>query len=438
MDPDAGAMDVAVHSDDDLPRGWRARFFDALLDAYPTRDALTQLLLLGLDYEIERIVSPTAGTEEAVTRIIQWARSERLQELVTAACRRAPHHEGLRLVAVEVGWAPAAAGSATEAIASVRTGLRALRALITPETRVALASFRSRLEGADRRLKRVADYKALHDRLHDVQFRLYAPIDSVERDFPGGESKVQLQLYALAFRSELAKFREIAGRETIASGDVEWIEDDLVEAQGLLGAAIDGLDAQKLAQALQRLRDVVQQQPTVINHGLLQAVADLDLADLISSLAAVSTQIAAQGGDAELAGWVTRAAGDLGTVREALDRHVQDHKNWQRADRELWRFEAELARAAGDVAPTWAGVERALQRVVANDAPWALELREVAALISQSVGNGGSVLTLLFARCRTLASDRFYQVDKDLKQLCDRIAPLGADVDALVNRMNEQ
>ena len=62
----------------------------------------------------------------------------------------------------------------------------------------------------------------------------------------------------------------------------------------------------------------------------------------------------------------------------------------------------------------------------------------MAALISQSVGNCGTALVLLFARCRTLASDRFYQVDKDLKQLCDRIAPLGADVDAIVNRIGEQ
>ena len=41
-----------------------------------------------------------------------------------------------------------------------------------------------------------------------------------------------------------------------------------------------------------------------------------------------------------------------------------------------------------------------------------------------------------FTHFQTLAGDRFYQVDKELKQLCERISPIGRELEAVVQQLH--
>ena len=340
-------------------------------------------------------------------------------------------------MAGEIGLEPPPDHSTPEAVAVLRTGLRALRELLDPRLGDALAGFRASFEGADRRLQRVAAYKALHDRLHDLQFRCFAPISRLVSTFPQPETTTQLRLETRTLQSELRKIREIAGGPSLTGDDLSWIEDNLALAETFLLAAAAETSVSRLQQAIALLRDVVQVQPPSVNKLLIDAVRALDLGQLVNSLSSITAHLATLDVDSELPAWVERAGRELQVLHSGLLQQIESHRLWQRVDDRMRLFESTIAQSGGDVQPVWALVESAVQRAVTGNEPWAAELRDHAGLVAEAVTAGaGASLPLYFLRFQTLASDRFYLVDKDLKQLCDRLTPVGKDLDAIVERMS--
>lgn len=167
----------------------------------------------------------------------------------------------------------------------------------------------------------------------------------------------------------------------------------------------------------------------------MQAVEFLDLGNLVRRLEEVNSELARLGADAEQRGWVEKGTADLSVVDEALRAAVQRHRAWQRTDNNLRLCTASRGQSQDQLAAAWVGVERSLAKVVAAD-PASPELPDLAALVGAAiVARDESRIAVLLLKFQTLASDRFYQVDKELKQLCDRIAPVGRDLDTLVGRL---
>lgn len=214
------------------PPDWRERLRDAFADAFQGDwHKLEQMMLLRLDIRLGTVVERGPLEDVAFSLLFTWAEGEgRLPELVAAACRHT-RAEALLDIAGLLGWAPGPEDSSTEAVASVRTGLRALAELVQdPAVRTALAAFRAVLEGADRRIQKVGDYKDLHDRLHDLLFRCYEPIASASRGFPGGGTAAQLKFDAFTLRAEHEKVRAIVARPSLAGEDFAWVDEELAPA----------------------------------------------------------------------------------------------------------------------------------------------------------------------------------------------------------------
>jgi internalin A len=76
---------------------------DALLDAFPTRNDLEQVVFLGMDTNLERIVGDGPLTHQ-VSELIVWAQARgRLDELVAAAREANPDNLRLQQLAVDFG-----------------------------------------------------------------------------------------------------------------------------------------------------------------------------------------------------------------------------------------------------------------------------------------------------------------------------------------------
>jgi hypothetical protein len=395
------------------------------------------MMLLRLDVRLGNVVE-RGPLEDVVFRLLfTWAEGEQgcLPELVAAACRHT-RSAPLLEIAAELGWAPGPEDSPAEAVASVRTGLRALGELLQdPAVRTALAAFRAMLEGADRRIQKVGDYKDLHDRLHDLQFRVHEPIASASRHFPAAGVAAQLKFDAFALRAELDKIRIIVARPSLADGDFSWVDEELGLCATLLPQALQDGDAAKLHEVVRRLRDVIQLQPTLINSLLVQAVDFLDLGNLVRRLHEVSAELARLGADAEQRGWLEEGAGKLEVLDGALRAAVRSHRAWQRADNNLRLCNASRGQSVEQLGVAWVGVERAIAKVSEADSAMR-ELPELAALVGAAIAaRDESRVGVLLLKFHTIASDRFYQVDKELKQLCDGIAPVGRDLDAVVGQM---
>lgn len=414
----------------ELPSGWRDRFVDALLDAFQTWEDMGRLFYLGLDESLERHIV-RSPMEIVGVKVLQWAEgSGRLHDLVKAACRHRPQHAELQRIAGEIGITPEAQDATQERVARVQAGLRAARHVV----REAFAGIRANLASAGPRLERAAAYKAIHDRLHEFQFRCFAPIVSAARTFPQGDTVVELQTYRLSFGTELEKIREIAASRTLKKDDFPWIEDNLGPAYDLLSAAIAETSLAKLQEVIRSLRNVMQLQPTIVNTLLLRTVEDLDLAKLVETLEALIAGL--EDGD-ELRPWIERAVADLHVLYKELTALASNHRDWQRADNSLRMFEATLGQSSDGLGAAWSVVDRDIRRVLSGADPSTTELRNLADLVAGALtkGPGGNVF-VYFSRFHSLASNRFYQVDKDLNQLCERLAPVGKDLQSVAERVD--
>ena len=414
---------------------WRQSFTVALVNGYPSWEAMKRLVDLGLGENLEAYVT-RGPLNDVVVGLLQWADARsRLADLVKAAVTLCPAHVALRTCAREMGWEPQGSDPQVQ-VANVRIALRMMT--LDPNIRVALAGFRAVFENADRRLQRVAADKALHDRLHDFQMFCFVPLLSLARTFPLGETRAQLQVETLTYKRELQKIRTVVETPMLADADLDWITDSLTPAYDLLCAAAAESSLAKLQQGLRLIRDVVQLQPTVVNAQLIRAVEDLDLGALVTSLTEVHTRLTAPTTGDELSQRVARAVEDLKTLHAELTRLVASHRDWQKVDNAIRLFESTLTQSPDALGAVWAVVDRACLRVYTDPDPSTAELRDVGALLATAVADPqhGS-MWVFFPRFQSLAGARFYQVDKDVKQLCDRLAPIGAPLDEFVKQLSD-
>src|SRR5947199_10776112 len=75
----------------------------ALINAYPTRFALEQMVFHGLDVHLDAITS-LGGLEQAVFELLRWAQAQgRLEELIKVALLQNSGNLELQRVAVQLG-----------------------------------------------------------------------------------------------------------------------------------------------------------------------------------------------------------------------------------------------------------------------------------------------------------------------------------------------
>jgi hypothetical protein len=415
---------------------WRQSFVIALVDGYPTWEAMSRLTYVGLGQHIEALVI-RAPLPEAASKLLEWANgTSRLPELVRAAVSLAPSHVALRTCAKEMGWEPLGTDPQVQ-VENVGIALRLLTR--DPNVRVALAGFHAVFESADRRLQRVMADKTLHDRLHDFYILCYVPLKSLARTFPLGETHPQLRLETLTYKRELEKIRAVVSVPPLSTDELDWVADNLTPAYDLLVAAAAEPSLAKLQQALRLISMVVEVQPTVVNEKLIRAVENLDLDALVRNLGAVQARLTGPNDDDELSPRVARAVEDLRTLHAELARLVASHRDWQKVDNAMRVFDSSVDESSlVGLEPVWKIVDRAVQRVLTDQEPWTTELREVGVLVAAAVANPqhGSI-AMFFRRFQSLAGARFYQVDKDVKLLCDRLAPIGTPLDEFVAQLND-
>ncbi len=375
-------------------------------------------------------VGPHVIWKEALELLVTAGCFKQFCELLLADSRFPPVHP-------YVLAAQQASHSSEDAVAMVCSGLRALNELLEePEVRAALAAFHAVFEGADRRIRRMADYKDLHDRLHDLQMRCYAPISSASRQFPGAGTKAQLQLDAITLRGEIRKIREVAGRETLADEELSWIE-EVVEAADTLEQGLEQTDPDKVQLAARRLRQVVHTQPTWVDTMLVQSARELDLPQLVSKLGEVSRTLEQVGAEPDQRGWVESGTQELGRLDESLSQARLRHREWQRVENGLQMLEVTLGQPWEEVARAWQVVSTRIAKLWVVGEAWSEQLQASGKLLQQAIdARNESETVVFFSGFRTFATDRFYQVDKDLKRLCDQIAPIGRDLDQVVARLS--
>jgi hypothetical protein len=211
----------------------------------------------------------------------------------------------------------------------------------------------------------------------------------------------------------------------------------LEAARVQLDVAIQESSSTKLGDAISLLTAVMELQPTIINRLLLVSVADLALPRLRSRLQQVTETLKTLGAGDEQVALFGKGVSELSVLDEELKAQMSTHRGWQAVDTTLRLVETSLNKPFDDLEPAWRVLQKKLDVVLGQATDdWAEELKDVAQFLDGAIQEKKlSSTALFFNKLQTLASDRFYNVDKDMKQLCEKLRPLGNEFDVVLHVM---
>jgi hypothetical protein len=321
--------------------------------------------------------------------------------------------------------------------APAEQALRTLPDLMREDSAVreALLEYRVRMESLVGRIDRIVALKAVHDHLHNIQFRCY---DLILREAPRVADDVtaadSIESYAGELLGTIEKLRTLDEEPVFASSHLRWIA-TLRDAYDLLMAGAQARDAARIQQAAKQLDRMLRIQPVIINTRLFDAADGLELEAVSGAISFVCDRGSSEGMAAEKLAPLIEAR----DVIEQLDRNlaelVRSHDLWQEVDQNIRTLAPNLDDLSM-VSEEWSLLKSDLETLSATPAEWAKNLRkELPAIDAAIAANDQPTLVRAFGRLRQAAGRRFYDVDRDLNDQCGELGEVGKPLAQIVEAL---
>lgn len=310
-------------------------------------------------------------------------------------------------------------------ISRLNNSMGVLRDLMrqVPEIHDAAVEFRTVFQAACKQIDTLRSYKLLHDQLHDIQFRCYENIEREMQHYPEREySADNLATYADNLEDCIAELHEIiANAPTLRNAPV-WI-DWLAEAHSQILQALSIENTLLLRRATDQIRRVLNVYPTPINARLISTVQSMDLGTLVDIMEYIYRTCSDVGVNAETVGRLGDGLTALRELHAKLTNLSSDHEQWQPIDN-LLRLPND---SLDDIVALWDKLKlQAGELYGSSKEDWARELRDDADKIDQAVQlQDARVIKQQFISYRSRAMRRFFQVDKQLRKVCDKLDHVG-------------
>lgn len=290
-----------------------------------------------------------------------------------------------------------------------------------------LGFLRSSFELALQNIDVMTAYKKLHDELHNLIFAVFPLIEGAARLLPEGkDARSNLAKYDKTLRTAIEEMRQAAQRKGVEAEESEWIGRlDLGRKE--LKAVLDDFDKENLETALQKIRDVLETQPTRVNTKLWRAMNSENsrLPDLIKILEEVLTYL--KDGPPERRMKFETGIQTLKTLTAKIEALINEHDTWQDVidrlpeigdwiDSDLSKFKTRWQKVRAKIATYYIGK---------TDEETAADLEKADALIEKALSSAEGPAPAvpfdasLFEDYRVKASWRFYDVDRMLLERCE-------------------
>lgn len=321
----------------------------------------------------------------------------------------------------------------------VREGLAVLHELMqhSVDVRKAVVAFQTDFEAAHQQLDSAGDCKDLHDLLHKLQFFCYDPLVQEAARFPHDDLAIDnLTDCLLTLEGIVNELQQVAARPSLSKREPTWIS-EVRTAKVDLACALDKLDPQLLRRVIIRLKRLLSTQPSRINVMLNQAARHLRLRTLAEAMAQVSGNVAALNLNPDKVGQFQAGVIALNDLERNLDALVDDHDCWQEIEVELWRIEGSLTQSMDELEVTWSDLKTRSDELCSTcEIEWAAALRQDAAALTTALAENSPLkIKRAFRSYRRRASNRFYQVDGDLKSICGELRKIGLPLASVLRMM---
>jgi TIR domain-containing protein len=322
-------------------------------------------------------------------------------------------------------------------------GLRKL--MDNPRIKTFVAEQQCELESAEDALQKLVDYKNVHDRLHDLQFKCYNYIFQEARKV---EDDVDWKLIVQP-RKDLAslteRLQEAATRPSMSNENFDWV-DQLVLAGTRLCVASEELTLPPLQESGKLIRAILEIQPTVFDTKLCAAAEVLPLDELRSALGAIRQKLSPNSLKSDEGVRFSAGVDALPDLSANLKSLTDEHARWQAIATTLWSIDALIDEDLTGLQKSWPKLFDRLKKICAgNPAVWAVSILNEANNLDRLLALPAPGNAKDFARwqkkigqsytsCSTESGTRFYQVDLSLKRLCDQLR----DVQAALARLLQE
>lgn len=315
------------------------------------------------------------------------------------------------------------------ASAQAAGGLVALQELMkgSPDVREQAIEFRTDFRAAHEQIDLLGDYKDLHDLLHNLQFQCYDPLMQAAARFPDDERDLNdLSVCVVTLESLVTRLRRVAERPQLPKQDLTWI-DEVGLAKSDLDTTLDALDNKLLKKVIWRLSRVLRTEPASINVRLTMAVQLLRLPSLLSALSRIHAQLTSPELDSRQVGQLRSGVEALRQLDQTLNSLVEDHARWQALEVTLRLIGESIGDDLAELEMSWPDVKvKTEQLCLKRDEDWAVALLSNGQRLDEAlVASHPGLVQQRFRSFQRRAANRFFDVDKNLKELCDHLRLIG-------------
>ncbi|MEA2204819.1 MAG: hypothetical protein QOE77_1595 [Blastocatellia bacterium] len=323
-------------------------------------------------------------------------------------------------------------------VQAVNNALNLLRTLIreNAEVRDALRIFHTDFEATSAQVDLLSTYKDLHDLLHTLQFQCCDLMAAELPHFPqDDDSRDRLISPELTLQQTIDAIREQQPRWTEVNIETEWLLAQLEMSLAKLQESLVASDRGLLSRAVSILSRVLNRYPAQLNARLLEVARGLRLARLVSAMTDIPRRLGEVGvGETEAQQFVDGISG-LAGLDVRLRELLYEHDHWQMADGEMRLLQVSSDDFFEDLRASWPGLT-VLTKVLyhENPKPWAARFKADSERLDAAIaGTSISAVRECFRRYRRAAGIRFFEVDVELKRLCNELQQVGAPLDRLLS-----
>ncbi len=321
--------------------------------------------------------------------------------------------------------------------APAEKALRTLPDLMKEDSAVrdALLEYRVRMESLVTRIGRIVALKAVHDHLHNIQFRCYDQIvREASRLADDDTAADEIDRYAGDLLDIVEDLRVLDQEPVFESSRLRWI-DTLRSAYDLLHAAVAARDVAKVKASAKQLDRVITLEPDVINARLFEAAQGIELDAVSGAMCFLCDRGASGGMETEKLTPIQEARDVIEELDQNLATLVRSHNYWQEVDRTMRALSPNLDEPSL-VAIEWPRLKQDLEALTATPAEWATNVRKELAEIDASIAaNDAQRLRRAFERLQSNAARRFFRVDRDLKTQCGELGEVGKPLAQIVEAL---
>lgn len=324
--------------------------------------------------------------------------------------------------------------SADQASAALRTvaGLMSI-----PGVRADVMSFQESFATAWRQIDLLSTYKALHDLLHDLEFKCYRPMLIGTAAFPHNDLfRVSLELHESDLLEIIMSLGELADGPDFPTTERAMIN-QISQAAAVVREAIEQSSKDLLDRAIFLFERVLNVHPTRINERLKAAARGLPLDSLIGAMSTVRARLDLSRHEAAHVGQIGEGVTALRRIRDNLVRLIDEHDIWQMYDPELRQFEADPEQHIQQLAWLWQDLKPAVDGLCTNRSDrWTQDLRQASSRLERAImARVAGTIAGPFHNFHSRYSLCFFRADKELKDQCFKLRLVDGPLQSVIGML---